>query len=375
MEEIVHQEKKMRPTLNSHVLVLALAVLSSANGIAGGGSQAPILPQLPTSPLVVANTVPSNGDVNPYGVAVVPVGFPEGGPASSGDILVSNFNNSGNLQGTGTTIVSISPSGTTRPFFQGSPGLGLTTALAVLKEGVVIVGNVPTTDGTCSTIQQGSLLVLSKNGQILDTLANRSLLNGPWDLTVNDTGVLTQVFVSNVLSGTITRLDFAIAPDGTHLATANAVQIASGYSHRCDPNALVVGPTGLAFDPTRHLLYVASTDDNAIYSIPNADAAPSDHGKGALVYSDNAHLRGPVGLVLAPNGNLIATNGDAVNGDPAFPSEMIEFTPAGQFIAQLSVDLGGQGGAFGLVFDSVGNALRFAAVDDVNNTLKIWTLQ
>ena len=94
----------------------------------------------------VASTVPSNGDVNPYGVAVVPRST---GALVSGHILVSNFNNSNNLQGTGTTIVDISPSGTLKVFAQisanGLPGncpggIGLTTALVVLRSGWVIVG-------------------------------------------------------------------------------------------------------------------------------------------------------------------------------------------------------------------------------------------
>ena len=50
----------------------------------------------------VASTVPKNGDVNPYGVAVVPAST---GSLVAGDVLVSNFNNHRNLQGTGTTIV------------------------------------------------------------------------------------------------------------------------------------------------------------------------------------------------------------------------------------------------------------------------------
>ena len=62
-----------------------------------------ILSQLPTSSQRVVSTVPANGDVNPYGVAFVPNGFPTGGPLEPGDVLVSNFNNSANLQGTGTT--------------------------------------------------------------------------------------------------------------------------------------------------------------------------------------------------------------------------------------------------------------------------------
>ena len=56
----------------------------------------------------VASTVPANGDVNPYGITVVPQSV---GRLVSGDTLVSNFNNSANLQGTGTTIVQISPAG------------------------------------------------------------------------------------------------------------------------------------------------------------------------------------------------------------------------------------------------------------------------
>ena len=45
------------------------------------------------------------------------------------------------------------------------------------------------------------------------------------------------------------------------------------------------------------------------------------------------HLHGPLGLVLAPNGDLITANGDAVNPIPTPPSELVEFTPAGKFVA------------------------------------------
>ena len=52
--------------------------------------------------------MPVNGDVNPYGIADVPS---SAGSLVRDDILISNFNNSENLQGTGTTIVQVSPSG------------------------------------------------------------------------------------------------------------------------------------------------------------------------------------------------------------------------------------------------------------------------
>ena len=57
-------------------------------------SKAPIVPNLPNGAFQTLTTVPANGDVNPYGVAFVPPGFPTGGTLSPGDILVSNFNNS-----------------------------------------------------------------------------------------------------------------------------------------------------------------------------------------------------------------------------------------------------------------------------------------
>jgi hypothetical protein len=78
----------------------------------------------------------------------------------------------------------------------------------------------------------------------------------------------------------------------------------------------------------------------------------SDAGMGNLVYQDSAHLRGPLGLVLLPNGDLIAANGDAVNGDPNQPSELVEFTPQGKFVGQFSIDPS-QGAAFGIAVSDV----------------------
>lgn len=64
------------------------------------------------------STVPMNGDVNPYGVALVPV---TKGNLVAGRFLISNFNNGMNQQGTGTTIVQIAPDGTFSLFAQIDP--------------------------------------------------------------------------------------------------------------------------------------------------------------------------------------------------------------------------------------------------------------
>src|SRR5271156_3495545 len=80
------------------------------------------------------------------------------------------------------------PAGATSVFYQGPAGVGLTTALGVLRSGFVLVGNVPTTDGTSATISQGSLIVLDKSGNQVADFTNPALLDGPWDLVVVDSG-------------------------------------------------------------------------------------------------------------------------------------------------------------------------------------------
>jgi uncharacterized protein (TIGR03118 family) len=349
-------------------------LFGSLQAIPSLSKNAPIVPNLPNGAFQTVTTVPANGDLNPYGVAFVPKDFPSGGTINPGDILVSNFNSSANLQGTGTTIVDISPNGSQSLFFQDSAAPGLDTALGVLKSGFVIVGNLPATYdsmGNLLSIGQGSLLILDKSGNVVTTLTDSALLDGPWDLTINDMGSSAQVFVSNVLNGVVTRIDLTI-PAGGDPVVQGLTRIGSGYLTRTDPAALVIGPTGLAYDAKRDLLYVASTGDNEIFAISKAGKRSSDGGMGSLVYQDDAHLRGPLGLVLAPNGDLIAANGDAVNPDPTQTSELVEFTPNGKFVGEFSIDPSA-GAAFGVAVTNVGGILRFAAVEDATNSLDIWT--
>src|ERR1700733_11733417 len=117
---------------------------------------------------ILSTTVPANGDVNPYGVALVPRSK---GALVEGRFLISNFNDSANAQGTGTTIVQIAPDGTFDQFAQIDPtkvscpgGIGLTTALVALRSGFVIVGSLPTVGGDPTTSAAGCLIVLNSAG-------------------------------------------------------------------------------------------------------------------------------------------------------------------------------------------------------------------
>jgi hypothetical protein len=335
---------------------------------ADGDDNQPFLP----SPVRSVSTVPSNGDVNPYGVAFVPPHFPTGGTVNPGDILVSNFNNNLNLQGTGTTIMRIPPNAPPSLFFQGVAPLGLSTALNILRAGYVLVGNFPSTDGTCGTATPGSILVINDSGKQVGNIVDPSFINGPWDSALYDQGNHAKLFVANGLTGTVSRLDLNVRAGG--VSVESATQIASGYGFQCDAVTFVDAPTGLVFDPVKDVLYVASTVDNAVFAVSDAGNTTSDRGRGRVVYEDAVHLHGPLAMALAPNGHLIVSNNDVINSDPNQPSEIVEFTTGGKFVKQISVDPN-QGGSFGLAIWTMNNVATFAAVDDNTAMLLIWTLE
>jgi hypothetical protein len=344
-----------------------------------GGASVPSFLSMLHRVSTLSSTVPANGDVNPYGVAVVPVTT---GALVANDVLVSNFNNSGNLQGTGTTIVEVSPTGSLTLFAQldasslpgACPGgVGLTTALVALRSGFVIVGSLPTTDGTSATAQAGCLIVLNNMGTPVATLSGHGI-NGPWDMTALDMGTTAVLFVSNVLNGTVAangnivsqgavmRIVLSIPMGGVPSATSFTT-IASSFEERTDPAALVIGPTGLGLSADG-TLFVADTLQNRIASIPNAVSTATDAGAGTSVAQGRA-LNQPLGLAIAPNGNILTVN--------AADGRIVETTPGGTQVAVRFVDVShsrnGAGTLFGLAIAPEGNGVYF--VDDGNNTLNI----
>src|SRR5580658_7797493 len=189
----------------------AALVLIAATGIAVAQDRDAFLPSPVRTVSTTPTTGPSAGDQNPYGVAFVPRNFQTGsGPLHHGDILVSNFNNAANLQGTGTTIMDVPSNNMPTVFFQGTAPLGLTTALGTLQYGFVVVGNGPTTDGSSATAQPGSLLVINNAGKQIQSIAN-AWINYPWDMALIDRGDRAIAFVSNALDGTVNRLEFKVS--------------------------------------------------------------------------------------------------------------------------------------------------------------------
>jgi hypothetical protein len=325
----------------------------------------------------VASTVPGNGDINPYGIALVPTSI---GALRAGSLLISNFNDKANNQGTGTTIVQISPTGHQSLFSTVSAsslpgscpgGVGLTTALSVLPGGYVVVGSLPTSNGKSATAKLGCLIVLDSNGKPVSTISGPQIA-GPWDMTSVTHGNETTLFVSNALNGGAAKgvhtakdstvLRIRLRTEAGQLPKVLSEQvIANGIPWRDDPAALVIGPTGVAL-ASNGTLYLADTLSNRIAAIPQALTRTTPAADGGNTVSSGGMLNQPLGLTLAPNGDILTANA----GD----GNIVETTPAGrQLVAQTADKQTGAGSLFGLVVNPAGTGVLY--VDDGENTLRL----
>lgn len=323
---------------------------------------------------------PEAGDQNPYGVAVVPRSV---GKLHRGNILVSNFNNAGNLQGTGSSIVQYSPDVSSQTTFaeidasklpgKCPGGVGLTTALVVLRTGWVIVGSLPTTDGTIGTVGAGCLIVLDANGNPVETFSG-GVVNGPWDMAASDNGLFTTLFFTNVLNGnvahaaadtavnagTVARMTLFTPPQGFGKPfVLEKTIIASGFPEENDPTALIIGPTGVSLG-NHDTLYVADTVNSRIAKILFASLRFSSAGTGHTV-STGGLLNQPLGLALAPNGDILTVN--------SLDGNIVETTPGGNQTAA-TIAPAGAGSLFGLAVVPGGSGIYF--VDDSENRLNLF---
>jgi len=323
------------------------------------------------SSIIIGSTVPSNGDQNPYGVAVA---FEDIGRLEVGDILVSNFNDAANRQGSGTTIVRFFGNNHqhVETFVEINPnrlncpgGIGLTTALVILEGGWVIVGSLPTnSSGLISG--NGCLIVLDSYGNIVETIKG-SAIKGPWDMTSIDFGTVAFLFVTNVLNGDVLQgsshvvnqgnvLRITLAKNGEYPPSIlSAVEIATGYGEKTDPNALIIGPTGVSL--VGDDLFVVDTLNNRIAKIPDALTRSSTVNVGHVFSHDN-HLNDPLGLMFSTKFGLVAANG----GD----SNLVKIQLNGFQDGTINTNAGA-GGLFGLAPSLDGQTIFY--VNDNNNTL------
>ena len=355
----------------------APVAIALADSAPAGAAPAPYLSHFSTV-TTVGSTVPSNGDVNPYGVANVPFST---GSLVRGDTLVSNFNASNNTQGTGTTIVQVAPTGQVSLFAQINPnlpgcpgGVGLTTALSVLHDGYVVVGSLPVTEQGSGTPEAGCLIVLNSEGVPVETWAGHGI-NGPWDMTAQQLfGPFAQLFVTNVLNGTVaaagnevdqgTVLRLSVfEPDGRPPLLFATTPVATGFAEELNSSALVLGPTGVALG-SNGTLYVADTVHSRIASVPFATRRFFPASGGGFTLSQNGSLNSPLGLAVAPGGDLITVNGNDGNA--------VEVTPFGAQVDTRTIDPFNAGGdLFGLAIAPNGRGILFVNDNGSANTLDL----
>lgn len=331
------------------------------------------------------NTVPENGDQNPYAIAVAPV---SAGTIKAGDVLVGNFNNAANLQGTGSTIVDYHPDTKQMSVFATVPrdlkacpgGIGLSTAMTMLKSGWVIVGSTPSNDGTTTTKGAGCLIVLDNTGKVVSTITGANI-NDPWgSMAVVDNGDTATLFVSNAGFGvggptpgpdgevpvfkqsTVVRLDLDIAP-GTAPVVKQQTVVASGFGAQADKGVFLVGPTGLALSSDQKQLYVSDAIGNRITVIDDPMTRDTSAGVGRPLTADG-FLHRPLAMATAPNGHLLVTN--ALNG------QVVEIDPvAGKQLYARWIDTDkaqsppGSGDLFGIAMTPQGDGFYYVE-DDVN---------
>ena len=358
--------------------VLATSATITAASTGRASAESTFLSSL-GKPTQLASTVPANGDINPYGVAVVQTTV---GSLVKGDTLVSNFNDKANVQGTGTTIIEIAPNGAVRTFASVKTlpvgdscpgGVGLTTALSILPGGWVVVGSFPARAGGALPLVNpaGCLIVLNNHGAVAETWSNANI-NGPWDMTWTTTSSGVDLFVSNALSRpnglqktpavgvcSVARIGVSL-PAGHMPRMTGSTIVGSNFQWKADKVTFIDAPTGLAL-ASNGTLYVAETVGSHITKIPNALTRTSPVADGTSTLSAGGELNSPLGLLLAPNGDVIATNG----GD----GNIVEITPQGKQIAKVTLVPNGGGDLFGATLKPGGTGLIF--VNDGANALDV----
>lgn len=317
----------------------------------------------------IASTVnPSNGDQNPYGLALFP-GSTAVGSLQPGDILVSDINNQAGGQGQGTSIVVIR-NGVTKQFAS-SPTITAPIALAFNANGSALWSS---DFGAADNGSAGNVAVLTAGGALVGKtdpgpgVLTGTGVAGPWGMAYNQGGppAASAFFWTNALDGTVWRVGLPLTPPA--FSTDTRTQIAGGLGHLPSSGTSlaagnVVGPQGMAYDPASGILYVADSANDRVVAIPDANSR-TDSTAGTVVYSGGP-LHTPQGLAIDPTtGDLLVVNG-------AVDNKLIAIDPEeGRVVGIRNLDDKGMPGAlFGLTttVDSSGNLVIYYVNDNDNS--------
>jgi hypothetical protein len=309
---------------------------------------------------------PVNGDQNPYGLDVAKAAA---GKLEAGDLVVCNFNNSANVQGTGTTVIALHPHPGSNPLhISQSASLVGCTALALA----------PNDNIWAAAFAANLNPIFTPSGQLITTLAT-----GPWHGPFGQTFSphagpfgIAAFYESNASNGSIVRININPGPTFTFDV------IATGFAVNHGAPGSILGPSGLQYDIKHDRLYIVDGANNTIVAFRHVSTIPANgivvHGKSfegpfehraRLVFS-GAPLNGPISSALLPNGHLVVAN----TLDPDGQNLMVELTPRGHLLAVRNVDRGPAGALFGMVATGTAGDFddtRLYFNDDNDNSVKV----
>ena len=301
---------------------------------------------------------PTNGDQNPYGLAIAPA---TAGSLTAGDLVICNFNDAANVQGNGTTIEILHPvPGSTPTRMVQDPNLKGCAAVAI-----------GTDNGPWAAAYSSNLAPFYTSAGVLKSTLSTGPWSGPWgEIFAQPAGAAVGTYVtSNATSGSIVRVNLA----GTTFTT-----LVTGFTLNAGAApGNILGASGLTYDAKSDTLFVVDSNQNRVVAFAGYSAL----GANAVLVEANGTFSGPSAAsarvvfsgapLNAPISAALLFNGDLVVGNTA-DNILVEISQAGKMVATQNLDTGPVGALFGIVAtgtDASDTKIYFN--DDNDNTVKL----
>jgi hypothetical protein len=371
------------PSLSTRRVAVAAIALLVAGGCAHGSGMLPAstggsavqsmrqaMPDTDTSILklltkqtVIGSTIdPKLHQLNPYGLTVAPKTV---GDLTAGDLVVCNFNDSKNVQGTGYTIVALHPAPGSKPSLISDNSTLVGCAALALDPGDNIWAAAFSSDDNPVISPSGKLEVNIK-GKIFDH---------PWgQIYAQPKSGAAAFYESNAADGTVVRINLG--------SKFTYDVIAKGFAVNHGKPGSIFAPAGLAYEPTGDILYVTDGTNNTVVAFENVTKIPAGGitvGADGKTFSGpdakDAHLifagkplDGPISTALFFNGNIVVGN----TGNPNGENLVVELSPSGKVLDVANVDKGSAGAIFGMVATGTNaDNTKLYFNDDNDNNLQV----
>jgi hypothetical protein len=316
-----------------------------------------------TKEVVIGSTVdPKFGQLNPYGLTVAPATT---GDFTSGDLVVCNFNDKANVQGTGFTIVALHPAPGSKPTL-------VSHSKTLLGCDALALG--PADDIWAAAFAANDNPVISASGMLEDNIKGKPFDHPFGQIFAQPTTGSPAFYESNAGDGTVVRINLG--------SKFTYDVIAKGFAVNHGKPGSIFGPSGLAYDASGDTLYIVDGTNNTVVAFSKVSSIPSGGitvEKGGMTFKGPAAgdarlvfagkpLNGPISSALLPNGNLVVGNTSNPNGK----NIMVELSPSGKLLDTRNVDKGAAGSIFGMVATGTNDAnTKLYFNDDNHNDLRV----